>query len=339
MKVSNLTYFMLGYFVDDPSSGYYRIRCEELIKKGLSLEVLFDEAKINKVSFQLAKKLKENRLVKSGDLVDSLIEDGDNGAVKLKNTLIALNNILGEKGIEFLVIKTYKTELFVTADIDIIVKSNDYEEAIIALENKGFSKGGGRFFRLVNMLQLGTPDFIANGMLTIDFYGGIPWKGFSLMDEEFLWQEPRVMNFEGVRYLIPNPEADFLSIVLSTIFTDVKLTFLDYSYLNSLIDEGLDYQKIHYQANKFYWSDTFNKYILMLCNLKNRLRSEKPAPLGVKFPIPVKFSFVINALLGPVFYLLKNRPKDSYLTLINVAYRCFFGRFYYKAHKILKKFI
>ena len=333
---SYLNYFILCYFIDNAQRNLYERACEALLKKGLvDINMILKEAKENKLSYQLSKKLYENKFVNSKELIEKMLREDEKSIFRLKKTLNFLNFIFKKANLEFLVIKTYKKELFVTADIDIIVKLKNYEQVIEILEENGFVKGGGTFYWLINKLKLGTPDFIAKDMLTVDLYGGIPWKGFTLMDEEFLWQNPKLMYLDELKYFIPNAEADFLSIVLSTIFTDIKLTFLDFSYLDSLIKNGLNYELLFWQAKKFKWANTLAKYISILQGIKNNLYGDENIMSKIKFPISIPLSFMMKALFYPVLFSVKSKPQDAHFTLTNVAYRCFFGRFYAKAAKIL----
>lgn len=323
----NAALALILYFIDENYRASHPNISESIgIEKAYSQEVL-QLATRNKVSYYFAKRVLQDKLELDGSL-KAIVELGERNIAKVRETLKFVSSLFTHMGLEFLVIKTLKGFPFITEDIDIIVKERDYQCATHVLESRGASKNSGRLINVIFNLGLGVPDYKLKELLKLDLYKTIPYPGLKSFDEEFLWRNPRLVDIYDVRCLVPSCEADLLTLISSTLFTDAKFTLLDFLYINSLFENTLNFEETFEQTQKYRWDTQFLKLVSVLQTMQKRIYRSEFIPSDVIFPFEASLSIILPSLIGLIQFKEAQEPTSLFSTFAHVGFHSLFSRIY-----------
>jgi hypothetical protein len=290
----------------------------------LSSRIFWDVAERNKIPYLIARVLQVSpQAFQLGQLVKR--EDEISNFSLIRKTLSFVNEIFSQAELDFLIVKTHTEFPYPTQDVDVLVHPDDYERATKVLLDRGASTVDNRF-RAIQSLGLGEPDFSFHGLLKIDLYADIPWRHFPVVDESFAWESSREVFLSGVPCRIPNREADIISLLVSSVFTDRKLTIADFSHISSLFEKGLNVSKMEMEAENRGWGDAFRSIIRKICifneMVSKGLYDVKWGPFPFKIPLGSLLHVSTQALLRD------SDPRMVPHNLANLGFRSLFNPTY-----------
>ncbi|WP_309493591.1 nucleotidyltransferase family protein [Candidatus Hecatella orcuttiae] len=327
---SNKLLSLILYFVDDEYRKYnpdILEKSENIKKQRFNVNEALQVARENKLSYYFSKRIAEDRPELVTELIRAEIRLGEKNIAKAKVTVEFLRSSFAAEGIDFLLIKTFKGLPYSTFDIDILLREATFGEAMRNMENKGALKTDGRFLNILLKLRLAFPGYRPKNLLDIDMYKGLLWW-LPVLDEEFMWKRPRLIEFHGIDCLIPSREADLLSILASSFFTDRKINLLDFIYINSLLKNGVDFGILREETEKYGWNKEFFLVMSLLREIKNLLYHGLSPQNIIQFPYTIPLGVLVKALPKTINVKVSMEPLSLPFTLANVVFHSFIGELY-----------
>lgn len=261
--------------------------------KDIDLPRLIQAARKNKLAYQVARQALAEGY--SHPLLQETILEGEKNLELQWQTLDFISKLFGEEGIDYLVIKSYKELPYVTVDIDIMVREQEYDMAVQLLETHGAR-------HLEQKHRVPLPSFIENmlkraaganmlidGLLEIDLYQSTTWTGWLCLDNEFIWRKPESVEICGVACRIPNREADLLLSLAHVIFCHGSINLLDFLYMNGLLEKTTNLDEISSEAEKYGWRQPLQTLITQIRALYQTClcSSEMAQPMTFPYLIPL----------------------------------------------------
>lgn len=323
---SSETLPLIMYFINEEYRSLHPTVLQKIRNKEFDSEKLLRVARVNKVSYSFSKKFLELCPDLANQEIKSNVNEEESHLTKLRNTLKFVTSLFSNEGIDFLIIKQFKDLPYKTQDVDICVR--DFQRVLRILKDKGTLKINNSFTNVTFKLHLGFPHYQIKGLLDLDIYRDIPWLGFKCFDEEFLWMDPRSVNLYGTKCPIPNYNADFLSILSSSLFTGGRLNLLDFLYINSLLKKNLNFDELLQQTGKYGWDLPFTKLVSLMGILHQIIYQSDYLPKFIRFPYTIPISILLESIPGPVNHRATERPLSLPSILANIAFQCLFGYFY-----------
>ena len=183
---------------------------------------------------------------------------------------------------------------------------------------------------MVPLLKTGvaTPAYTAAGTINVDIYDGMPWSSLRCVDENFLWSNPRSEKFAGISCYIPSVEADLLTLLATSLFTDGKITLLDILYANSLFERGMDLTRPTHQAEKYGWYNQFASLLAVLNNIEQIVSGTSYDALPITLPYRIPSIHTFSALQSLLRFAVKREPKRIGRGIVMLTFHFFIGRLY-----------
>lgn len=313
------------YFVDEE----YRNLNPNLIgeAKELIMNEILHLAMKNKLKYCLCKNILMERPDLANKQVMIGVKQGKKSIQKVVRSIRFMHSLFDKEGLDFLMIKTHKGLPYKTLDIDFLLRKEQYVLATKALENIGAIKTDGRFLNTLTELRIAMPGYHMKNLLKMDLYKGILWW-LPTINEAFMWEKPRLIDFYGVKCPIPNLEADFLSLFASSLFTDRKMTLLDFLYIKSILRKKPDYHVLLRETNKCGWGKEFLKVLSLIQGLDRMIYRNKVIPKNIEFPLTLPWGILNTALPKVVINKTSKNPPSLPLTLTNALFHPFIGQIY-----------
>lgn len=251
-----------------------------LIQKELShfskKEEVLNYLSNNRILFFMFKLKKVN-----GDL-SYLLKLGEKQIERLKKTLLFLNKKIYPQ-CPVLVVRTNKFIPYVTYDVDLLVKENDFEKLKKLLRdfNWQFSSHDHSLGGRIPGAQINAqkPRF-----LNLDIHQDFTWQRSTYVDKKIPWRNIQEVEIAGVSCKTPSLEVEFLLNCADIIFEKFYLTLLDFFYLKTILrKKDLDWSLIEEQTKKFGWNRAFDQLINMVKKI------DKDLVLGKKLIFPYLF--------------------------------------------------
>ena len=186
----------------------------------------------NRILFQLIRKLKINKdfyfsISENNRLIiNDIYEDGVKKLQAFKKTLLDLKKIFLENNCDLLIPKTFKFYDYVTFDVDILVRFNDFNKAIQILSKNGYTimPHPGKKTQGLHQRNCFKP-----GMLKVDLHRKFYWLGIEHIDENVTWINTREQKFFEETFLnTPSLEIDFILNAKQLMFERRYITLLDF---------------------------------------------------------------------------------------------------------------
>lgn len=318
----------LFFFVDE----IYRKKHKDFLKgkKFTEDEIgqIIDVAIDNKLEYYFCTQLvKTYHNFLKFERVNNTIEEGKKCMQIEKKTLDFFSSNLDKMDVEFLAIKTFKEVPFITRDVDLLVKKEDYAKVLRLFKEKKLRKVGGKYFPYIDKLRLGAADFWKEGLINIDLYLDVPWYNFPSFSDEFLWNGAKKIDVYGVKCLVPKKEVDLLTFISSSLYTDGKITLLDIIYMNHLIRSGIDLQMLKTELKKYGWSTQFFEVLILIKRIYDSIIDDE-IETELKFPINLGFLIVLRSVWGPLIAKIRKDPLSTPNLIMNIFFRPFFSRLY-----------
>lgn len=257
-----------------------------------------------------------------------IITAGDKWQQRLKHTLLFIKERFAGAGIPFLAVKTRRSIPYVTYDVDILVRQEDYPRVSSTLQ------GEGEFCRHPGKQSRSQMNFFGSQLLTIDIHKDFSWQGFSYLDKDAPWQGIVSSRIAGADVFIPSAEIEFLLYAAHIIYERRHITLLDLNNLVALSKEIKDAQALLRQVRKFGWQSSF----IRLLSLMNGLTRQIYPFFKDEFnfvPLPraeIRARFQMPYFLSPVTVAGFFREKimfDRRIPFWDIAYYIFATARYY----------
>jgi len=219
-----------------------------------------------------------------------------------EKTVNFLNKTLHEHKIDFVIIKLFSTVPHTPNDIDIFIRKEDKQRVISILEDNEM--------KCLHSNPAETK-FIGKYMKT-DIYTEIVYFGTEFVDNNLLMNSEIKNDFLNVKYPGLDKKADFLILLVHTLFGHRRLTLLDFLHLKNLkrevnIDECREY------AYGRGWGKVFDSILDQLDFLYEKMYIRKET---VNFPYIFNRDFIIKCLSK-----LDNFEKEKFnLLFFNISF-------------------
>lgn len=199
---------------------------EEIAKNVDLLKAAIKLAERNGVYYYFILRLRELNL----DL-SSLDEKRWNGELQklstLKKTLAFLNNMQKRYEIDYILIKACTKIPHVPRDVDILVHIKDRERIYDMFERDGM--------KVVYSNPVETA-FDKEGYMKLDIYSRIQYVGMNFINSEFLWNSKVKDRMFGIGYLGLKDEANFILLLVHSLFGHRSMTLLDFLHIKALMN-------------------------------------------------------------------------------------------------------
>ncbi|MCK4734435.1 MAG: hypothetical protein KAT65_18410, partial [Methanophagales archaeon] len=137
----------------------------------------------------------------------------------LKNTFAFLSEMQLRDGIDYILIKACTTIPHFPRDVDILVHIEDKEQIYDMFARDGME------IAYSNDVETA---FNKEGYTKLDIYSKIQYIGMNFIDSEFLWNSKIEDEMFGIKYPSLNDEANFLLLLVHSIFGHRSMTLLDF---------------------------------------------------------------------------------------------------------------
>ena len=200
---------------------------------------------------------------------------------EFKKTILFLNNVSKEYGMDYILIKEYNTIPHVSRDIDIFVRKEERQKFIEVLEDNDME----RVHSSVAETKL------KGKYMKIDIYTRICYLTVDFMDDKSLFLSKTESEIFGIGYPRLNNEANFLLTLVHSLFGHRTMTLLDFLHIKylrndinvdackkyayergwetvlDLILERLDYlfERIYEQGEFIHFPYLFNRNLILKC--------------------------------------------------------------------------
>jgi hypothetical protein len=187
-------------------------------------------------------------------LSDEEQERWDNELQKLpalKNTFTFLNEMQLRDGIDYILIKACTSIPHLPRDVDILVRIEDKDRIYDIFKSAGME--------VVYSNPVETA-FNKEGYMKLDIYSGIEYVGVNFIDSGFLWDSKVEVEDEmiGVKYPSLNDEANFLLLLVHSIFGHRSMSLLDFLHTRSLMADIQDIGVCRGHAYERGWGVVFD---------------------------------------------------------------------------------
>lgn len=203
---------------------------------------------------------------------------------EFKKTIKLLNNISKDYEIDYTVIKACNTIAHIPRDIDIFVRKEDRTRIIKALEDNG-----------MKCVQSGVAETALKGeYMKIDVYTEICYIGVEFMDGNFLLQSSIKDEVFGIEYSGLNNEANFLLMLVHSLFGHRSMTLLDFLHIRQ-IRGNINIYACREYAHERGWESVFDLVLNELDTLNERIYKEGKV---IRFPYLFDRKFVLKCISG-----------------------------------------
>jgi len=259
--------------------------------KSFEVEELTRENRLLKATARLAKRNGLyywfiQRLIESGVALpagqDGPWQQEKERLAEFKRTVMLINSLSRDYGIDYILIKGCDTVPNVPRDVDILVRVEDSERIYRALADYG-----------AKCFYSGPVEasFLIAGCIKLDIYCGISYLGMDFVDGTLLWNSRVEKEIFGISYCGLNQEADFLSFLPHTLFGHRSMTLLDFLHLKHLRKEIKDIELCREYAYRQGWGAAFDSSLTLLSSLATRIYEKRKT---VSFPYLFKRDFMLK---------------------------------------------
>lgn len=235
-----------------------------------------------------------------------------------KKTLAFLNSMQKRYGIDYILIKACTKIPHVPRDIDIFVRIEDREKIYDMFEREGIKA----FYS--NDVETA---FGKEGYMKLDIYSKIQYVGMNFLDSDFLWNSKVENRMFAIEYHSLNDEANFLLLLVHSIFGHRSMTLLDFLHIKTLMSD-IDKSVCREHAYEKGWGVVFD---LGVEKLESIYKTIYKGGEVVSFPYLFNRKFMLNCIASIDRLDMKRREKvffDISLGLDRFAYELRKSPFY-----------
>jgi len=239
----------------------------------------------------------------------------------LKNTFAFLSEMQLRDGIDYILIKACTTIPHFPRDVDILVHIEDKERIYDAFKREGM--------KVVYSNPVETA-FNKEGYTKLDIYSEIGYIGVNFIDSGFLWNSKVEVedSMFGIKYPSLNDEANFLLLLVHSIFGHRSMTLLDFLHTRNLMESIQDIGVCRGHAYERGWGAIFE---MGLERLEAVYKASYEDDGVVSFPYLFDRKFMMECVASMEGLRMSKREKVFFslsLGLDRVAYELAKSPFY-----------
>ena len=284
------------------------IQVDEIVKNRSLLKAAIKFAERNGLYYFFILRLRELNL----DL-SSLDKDRWDGELQklsaFKKTFAFLNNMQNH-GIDYILIKACTRIPHVPRDVDILVRIEDRKKILNLFEREAI--------KTIYSNEVETA-FGKEGYMKLDIYSRIVYISMDFIDKEFLWNSKVEDMMFGIEFPSLNDEANFLLLLVHSLFGHRSMTLLDFLHMKSLMSKiNIDICREH--AYEKGWGPVFDRGVERLKSIYKTIYKDGKV---VSFPYLFDRKFMMKCVASIKGLDMKRREKVSFsisLGLDRLAY-------------------
>ena len=215
----------------------------------------------------------------------------------LKKTLGFLKNMQTHDGIDYILIKACTKIPHVPRDVDILVRSEDRKKIYDLFEREGM--------KVVYSNPVETA-FSKEGYMKLDIYSRIQYISMTFIDGDFLWNSRVDDRMFGIEYPSLNEEANFLLLLVHSLFGHSSMTLLDFLHIKSLMGNIQDFGVCRKHAYEKGWGGVFDMGVERLAAVYKTIYKDGNV---VSFPYLFDRKFMLKCVASIEGLKMKRREK------------------------------
>lgn len=242
---------------------------------------------------------------------------------KLADTLAFLSATLPTVGIDYLVVKTYKYIPYVTFDVDVLVRPEQFEHTKQVFAEKGLSilRHPGESFRKQSNCE-------REDLLRIDLHQGFYWQESSYLDEDLVWEQPVHRRVGTIEMPTPSLEIEVLLNIAHLLYERRYLTLLDLIYFREAVEEGCRWEMIEARAQEYGWKRSLDIFRSIFDALIEQVWGLEATGPKIELPVQISLPYMIPLRQVWGFFIEKIQATRT-IPWFDVAYYHFAtGRYY-----------
>ena len=253
------------------------VKNKDLLKKALKL------AERNGLYYYFVQRLKELNQDLSF-LEEERWNEEKKRSLGFKKTIALLNEVSKDYGIDYILIKACTTLPHIPRDVDIFVCKEDKGKIIRSLENNGM--------KCIHSDDVDTTLTKGENM-KIDIYTEICYFTKEFIDDKFLWNSRVNDRIFGIEYPSLSNEANFLVMLVHSLFGHRSMSLLDFLHMKSLMGDIQDIDICREYAYDGGWGFAFDLALGRIESINERIYKEGDA---VYFPYIFDQKFVLKCI-------------------------------------------
>lgn len=203
-----------------------------------------------------------------------------------KETITLLNEVSKEQGIDYLLIKACTKIPHAPRDVDIFIQDTKQRAFVRALEGKGMS--------CIHSDDVDTT-LTKGEYMKVDIYTGLCYFTIEFIDGDFLWDSYLTDKIWGMDYPGLNSEANFLVMLVHSLFGHGSMSLLDFLHMKSLMDEIRDIDICRKYAYERGWGSAFDLTLGRIESINEKIYKEGDV---IYFPYMFNQKFVLQCISG-----------------------------------------
>jgi hypothetical protein len=262
-----------------------RINTEEVAKDRKKLKSAIKLAERNGLYYYFILRLMELNIDLSF-LEEERWSEEERKLSDFKKTVTLLNDVSKDYGIDYILIKACTTLPHTPRDVDIFVHNGDKGKIIKALEDKGM--------KCEHSDDVDTT-LTKGEYMKVDIYTGLCYFTVDFIDGGFLWDSCVVDRIFGIDYPGLSEEANFLVMLVHSLFGHRSMSLLDFLHMKSLMDNIQDMDICRKYAYERGWGKAFDLALRKIEAINERIYKEVEV---VHFPYLFDRKFVFQCISG-----------------------------------------
>ena len=214
----------------------------------------------------------------------------------LKKTLGFLKDMQKHEGIDYILIKACTKIPHIPRDIDILVHIEDGEKIYDMFKRDGM--------KVVYSNPVETA-FGKEGYMKLDIYSRIEYISVEFIDKEFLWNSKVKDRMFGIEYLGLKDEANFILLLIHSIFGHRSMTLLDFLHMKTLMS-NIDKRVCREHAYEKGWGAIFGMGLEKLESIYKTIYKDGKV---VSFPYLFNRKFMLKCVASIGGLDMKRREK------------------------------
>jgi len=196
--------------------------------------------------------------------IRDIINKGNYEFKKIGNSILLLNDIVGD----YLLIKTYRGYPRIPNDLDVLV--SNFDGALEIITKKGF--------KIAHMSsKRRDAQLISKDFYKIHLHSVIHWVDSEFMDNGFIFNNPRLIEFGGARAKIPNFDADFLIHMAHINFEPLHITLSELLYIYIIFPQ-VNRDIVLGQSQKYSWRGALMDTLEIMDKIYHTVYNAEPCP-------------------------------------------------------------
>lgn len=181
---------------------------------------------------------------------------GDLKSNQFVETIEIIKKIALRNNLEYIIAKGEREYQYINSDIDLLIKEKDMQTWLNGFLDNKYEIKNHHVFMAVHNDQY---NLVREGYYKVDITTQFNWEETNYFDNEFLWN--------GSNNHKLNIESNLITNMGSIIFKRMSINLIDYYYLKNINSKDINWDKIKYQAKKYNWEKSLNKFLNFFENI------------------------------------------------------------------------